>query len=71
MSVIPITVFFSLILVGLFVVLFVREQRHQHFSSAERTSLLPLAEETPRVSGEARTTASGQSAKISTAKSPR
>ncbi len=51
MSVIPITVFFSLLLVGLFVVLFVREQRRQRFASSERESLLPLADETPRVSG--------------------
>ncbi|MDP2138054.1 MAG: hypothetical protein Q8J74_09380 [Candidatus Didemnitutus sp.] len=52
MSVIPITVFFSLLLVGLFVVLFAREQHRQRFSSAERESLLPLADETPRVSGQ-------------------
>lgn len=48
MSVIPITVFLSLGLVFLFVALFWREQRRHRFASAERDSLLPLAEETPR-----------------------
>lgn len=48
MSVIPITVFCSLGLVALFVALFWREHRRHHFASAERDSLLPLAEETPR-----------------------
>jgi cbb3-type cytochrome oxidase subunit 3 len=49
MSVIPVTIFFSLLLAGLFVVLFAREQRQRRFASAERESLLPLADETPRV----------------------
>ncbi len=49
MSVIPVTVFLSLLLAGLFVVLFAREQRKRTFASAERESLLPLADETPRV----------------------
>ena len=44
MSVIPLTIFFSLLLAGTFVLLFAREQ-HRRFSSAERDSLLPLAEE--------------------------
>ncbi len=48
MSVVPITVFFSLLLAGCFVVLFAREQRRRQFASAERDSLLPLADETPR-----------------------
>jgi cbb3-type cytochrome oxidase subunit 3 len=48
MSVIPVTVFFSLLLVGFFVVLFLREQRRP-FASAERDSLLPLADETARL----------------------
>lgn len=48
MSVIPVTVFFSLLLAGFFVVLFAREQRRQRFASPERESLLPLADETPR-----------------------
>jgi hypothetical protein len=49
MSVIPVTIFFSLLLAGLFVVLFAREQRQRPFASAERESLLPLADEQPRV----------------------
>jgi hypothetical protein len=53
MSVIPLTVFFSLLLAGTFVVLFLREQGRRHLTSPERDSLLPLADETP-VSGEAR-----------------
>lgn len=48
MSVIPITLFFSLLLAGTFVVLFAREQRRHRFTSAERDSLLPLADEQPR-----------------------
>ena len=51
MSVIPITLFFSLLLAGTFVCLFAREQRRRRFGSAERDSLLPLAEETPHEVG--------------------
>jgi len=47
MSVIPLTLFFSLLLAGLFIVLFAREQRRQRFASLERDSLLPLADEIP------------------------
>lgn len=47
MSVIPITVFFSVLLAAFFVVLFFREQRRHRFASSERDSLLPLAEERP------------------------
>lgn len=47
MSVIPLTIFFSLLLAGLFIVLFAQEQRRRRFTSAERDSLLPLADETP------------------------
>lgn len=46
MSAIPITLFFSLLLAGTFVLLFAREQRRR-FGSAERDSLLPLADEVP------------------------
>ena len=49
MSVIPLTVFFSLLLAGLFVVLFAHEHRRRPFASSERDSLLPLAEEKPAV----------------------
>jgi len=45
MSVIPITIFFSLLLAGLFIALFAHEQRRRRFASAERDSLLPLAAE--------------------------
>jgi hypothetical protein len=48
MAVIPITVFISLGLVTMFVVLFWRERGRARSGSAERDSLLPLAEETPR-----------------------
>jgi hypothetical protein len=51
MSVIPITIFFSLLLVFLFVGLFWREQRARRFGSMERDSLLPLAEERPHACG--------------------
>jgi hypothetical protein len=47
MSVIPLTIFFSLLLAGTFVLLFAREHLRRGFSSAERDSLLPLADETP------------------------
>ena len=45
MSVIPLTIFFSLLLAGLFMVLFAHEQRRRRFASPERDSLLPLAGE--------------------------
>jgi hypothetical protein len=48
MSVIPITIFFSLLLACLFMVLFAHEQRRRRVASAERDSLLPLAAEKPR-----------------------
>lgn len=48
MSVIPITLFFSLLLAGTFVLLFVREQRRRRFAGTERDSLLPLGDEAPR-----------------------
>ena len=48
MSVIPITVFFSLLLAGIFMALFAREQLRRSFAGAERDSLLPLADESSR-----------------------
>jgi hypothetical protein len=48
MSVIPITVFFSLLLAGIFITLFAREQLRRSFAGAERDSLLPLADEQSR-----------------------
>jgi hypothetical protein len=50
MSVIPLTVTVSLCLVFTFVVFFLRENSRR-FSNAERESLLPLADETPRTAG--------------------
>jgi hypothetical protein len=49
MSVIPLTLGLSLMLVGVFLVFFLREQARSRLSSPERDALLPLAEETPRV----------------------
>jgi hypothetical protein len=60
MSVIPITLFFSLLLAGSFVGLFAREQRRRRFASAERDSLLPLADETPRLAARAEAPAHGR-----------
>jgi hypothetical protein len=51
MSVIPLTLFFSLLLAGLFIGLFVHEQRRRRFASSESDSLLPLADEQARVGG--------------------
>lgn len=48
MSAIPLTVFLSLALAGLFTLLFWREQRRPGLGGPERDSLLPLAEEKPR-----------------------
>lgn len=53
MSVIPITLFFSLLLAGTFVALFAREHRRRRFASVERDSLLPLADENPRAAAPA------------------
>ena len=49
MSVIPLTLGLGLVLVGVFLVLFLREQARSRRSSPERDALLPLAEETPHV----------------------
>ena len=49
MSAIPVTLFCSLLLAATFVVLFARDHRRRRFASSERDSLLPLAEERPRV----------------------
>jgi len=51
MDVIPLTLTISLCLVFTFIVFFLREQSRHPFSSAERESLLPLADETPRPDG--------------------
>ena len=49
MAVVPLTLTISLCLVFSFVVFFLREQARGRLSSAERDSLLPLAEESPRL----------------------
>jgi hypothetical protein len=49
MSVVPLTVIISLCLVFSFVVFFLREHARGRLSSAERDSLLPLAEENARL----------------------
>lgn len=54
MSVVPLTLTISLCLVFTFVVFFLREHARGSLSSAERDSLLPLAEENPRVQTGAR-----------------
>ena len=48
MSVLLLTVFLSLLLVTLFVLLFVRERRGRDFRSAEQDALLPFEDEDPR-----------------------
>lgn len=49
MAVVPLTLTISLCLVFTFVVFFLREHARGHLSSAERDSLLPLAEENRRL----------------------
>jgi len=49
MPVVPLTLTISLALVFTFVVFFLAEHRRGQASSAERDSLLPLAEENPRL----------------------
>ena len=51
MSVVPLTLTISLCLVFTFVIFFLREHARGTVSSAERDSLLPLAEEDSRVVG--------------------
>ncbi len=51
MAVVPLTLTISLCLVFTFIVFFVRENARR-FTSAERESLLPLNEETPRVANQ-------------------
>lgn len=51
MSVVPLTLTISLCLVFTFVLFFLREHSRRRFSGAESETLLPLADETPRVVG--------------------
>lgn len=49
MPVVPLTLTISLCLVFTFIVFFLREHARGRVSSSERDSLLPLAEENPRL----------------------
>ena len=49
MAVVPLTVTISLCLALTFVVFFIREQMRTRIGSMERDSLLPLADEKPRI----------------------
>jgi hypothetical protein len=68
MSVVPLTLTISLCLVFTFVMFFLREHARGSASSAERDSLLPLAEESSRLAHasrapmQPRTTTAGMSA---------
>ena len=48
MNVIPILVFFSLLLAGLALLLFLHSVRNRDHEHADRLSLLPLDEDAPR-----------------------
>ncbi|MCX6952271.1 MAG: hypothetical protein NTV51_08915 [Verrucomicrobia bacterium] len=47
MAIVPLTLTISLCLVFTFIIFFVREHARGRLSSAERDSLMPLADETP------------------------
>ena len=49
MAVVPLTLTISLCLVFTFVIFFLREHSRGRLSSAERDSLLPLGDESPRL----------------------
>lgn len=49
MAIVPLTLTISLCLVFTFIVFFLREYARGRLSSAERDSLMPLADETPRL----------------------
>lgn len=48
MGVLVLTIFLSLVLVSLFLVLFLRERRKHGFRSSEQDALLPFEDEDPR-----------------------
>ena len=62
MPVVPLTLTISLCLVFTFVIFFLREHARGQVSSAERDSLLPLAEENPRLAQDASAARSGERA---------
>jgi len=47
MSVLVLTIFLSLLLVSLFIVLFIGERRRKGFGSPEQDALLPFEDEDP------------------------
>lgn len=63
MSVVPLTLTISLCLVFTFVLFFLREHSRRRFSGAESEALMPLADETPRVAGNASETPAARGAK--------
>lgn len=54
MAIVPLTLTISLCLVFTFIVFFLREHARGRLSSAERDSLMPLADETPLLAMSAR-----------------
>lgn len=54
MAIVPLTLTISLCLVFTFIVFFLREHARGRLSSAERDSLMPLADETPMLAMSAR-----------------
>jgi ABC-type nickel/cobalt efflux system permease component RcnA len=56
MNIVPLTLAISLCLVFTFILFFLLEHSEHRVSSAEHDSLLPLADELPRIPAEARAT---------------
>lgn len=48
MSALLLTIFLSLVLVTLFILLFLKERRNKGFRSSEQDALLPFEDEDPR-----------------------
>jgi hypothetical protein len=48
MSALLLTIFLSLLLVSVFLLLFIRERRSKRFRSSEQDALLPFQDEDPR-----------------------
>lgn len=60
MAIVPLTLTISLCLVFTFIVFFLREHARGRLSSAERDSLMPLADETPMLAVSTRSHASAR-----------